>query len=185
MEENYQNFNLSQIKLIVGLGNDGKIYQDTRHNVGFLFLDQLEKEFKKDSKLNTYIGQSILNNSKITLAKPTTMMNLSGIAVHKLLNYYKLKNEELLVAHDDLDLVLGSFKIQFGKGPKVHNGISSIDEFIGNNYWRLRIGIDNRPEDIRSKIVPSDYVLNKFGRDELKIIGDVFTKILTTINIKN
>jgi len=112
------------MKVIVGLGNPGKEYENTRHNVGFLILDILREElglssFKKEKKIKA----EILMNKKVVLLKPQTFMNNSGEAVISFLNYYKLKPEDLLVIHDDIDLKLGEAKISLGQGPAGHKGV--------------------------------------------------------------
>lgn len=143
---------------LVGLGNPGREYENTRHNVGFLFID--------------YFGQQ----KNIINLKPDTFMNNSGEAVKKLLNYYKISPENLYVVHDDLDLRLGEFKIQKGKGPKLHNGINSIEEHIAtSDFWRVRIGVDNRDPD--NRMSGESYVLEKFSTEELKKITQIFEEV--------
>ncbi|MBU1071203.1 aminoacyl-tRNA hydrolase, partial [Patescibacteria group bacterium] len=114
------------MKLIVGLGNIGEKYKNTRHNVGFMVVDELEKH-KED------LG-------KVMLVKPATFMNESGRAVAKMVRFYKLDLDNLYVVHDDLDLKLGEYKIQKGVGPKVHNGILSVEKELGDKeFWRVRV----------------------------------------------
>lgn len=143
------------MKLLVGLGNPGAKYEQTRHNVGFLFLDYLQKQQKLNKQIKTL--------------KPDTYMNRSGIAVAKELSFYKLLPANLIVVHDDLDLKLGEFKIQFGKGPKLHNGIESIEHLIGSKeFWRVRVGIDNRVPD--NRVSGESYVLQNFTPEELLVL---------------
>lgn len=138
---------------IVGLGNVGDKYKFTRHNAGFMFVDMLPK------------------SSQYTLLKPDTMMNSSGVAVKKLINYYKMNLDDLYIAHDDLDLRLGEYKIQKGRGPKVHNGVNSVEERLGTEeFWRVRIGVDNR--DPENRIKGEDYVLQNFSNEEMQIIKE-------------
>ncbi|MEK7611013.1 MAG: aminoacyl-tRNA hydrolase [Patescibacteria group bacterium] len=166
------------MKLIVGLGNPGKQYENTRHNVGFLVLDTL---------INTDQWQSVSgwkhdkgreceeaivkmpNGETVILAKPQTMMNASGRAVSKLLNFFKVTPKDLLVIHDDLDLKLGEFKLQLAKGPQAHNGVNSIEEVLGTTeFWRLRVGVDNREPVNRTP--GEEYVLQAFRPEEQMIL---------------
>lgn len=142
---------------IVGLGNVGSKYKNTRHNVGFMFIDNFPRL------------QGVL------LFKPDTMMNGSGVFVKKISSYYKLNTDALYIVHDDLDLRLGEFKIQQGKGPKVHNGVNSVEDSLGaEDFWRVRIGIDNRgPENHKSG---EDYVLEDFTPEEMEIIKPIISR---------
>lgn len=167
------------MKIIVGLGNVGEKYEKTRHNAGFILIETLSHPFvnllgvgsesgwKRNSK--TKCEENILTlktGVKVLLAKPQTMMNLSGEAVFSLLSYYKIKSENLLVAHDDLDLLLGATKFQRGKGPKAHNGILSIESKLkDDSFWRLRIGVDAR--DVENRQKGEEYVLQTFSSQEL------------------
>ncbi len=169
-------FDYSKIKLIVGLGNIGREYKNTRHNAGFLFLDYMynSENFSEDSKLKSFIKRA---ENKV-LAKPTTFMNLSGQAVSLISNYYKIKSHEILLVHDDLDIKLGEYKITYTKGPKVHNGIISVEETLKTNkFWRLRIGVDNRTPELRKHIKGNDYVLSSFLQEEKLILQKTFAKI--------
>ena len=132
--------------LICGLGNPGKEYINTRHNVGFNLIDKLVKfydflPFKKDSKREIFKGQ--IENYSCLLMKPLNFMNLSGQPIQEITNFYKIKKKNIFIIHDDLDLELGKVKIKFGGGNGGHNGLLNIDEMIGNDYYRLRIGIDH------------------------------------------
>lgn len=140
---------------VVGLGNVGDKYINTRHNVGFMFVDEFTQEVK--------------NNKNIISFKPASMMNSSGVWVKKLTESRNLETDNLYVVHDDLDLKLGEYKIQFGKGPKVHNGVNSVEENLGTaDFWRVRIGVDNR--DPENRIPGEEYVLESFTQAELSII---------------
>ena len=147
------------MKLIVGLGNPGPKYQYNRHNVGFMILDTfvsqisnyqlpisneiLNQKFKFRNKFQS----KILKADNLLLAKPTTFMNQSGKAVGKMVVHYKIKMPNLWVIHDDLDIALGDYKIQKGKGPKVHKGVMSIDKALGTrDYWHVRVGVENRKD---------------------------------------
>ncbi len=181
-------FDITKIKLIIGLGNLGREYIGTRHNVGFEFVETLAgtSRFNEEKKLKALIhvvedahGNSLPQGQKIILAKPTTMMNSSGEAVQLIKNFYKLEDEEILVVHDDLDLLIGSYKIQFSKGPKVHNGIISIENRLGSTkFWRLRIGVENRDAITRKNFPGMAYVLGKFKSDEVAILQKMFDDII-------
>lgn len=167
------------MKLIVGLGNPEEKYKNTRHNAGFMTLDKIVYKISnfqstvsnEDSNINfqtnNKLESKILKVDDFVFAKPQTYMNKSGDAVKKLLDFYKTKKDDLFVIHDDLDLELGNYKLQKGKGPREHNGLNSIYEKIGTSkFWHVRVGIDNRQKDNR---VPGEkYVLGKFTNDELK-----------------
>lgn len=165
------------MKLIVGLGNPGKEYQQTRHNVGFLFVDELATKLKIEFEKNKYVDSEVAANSDFILAKPHTFMNNSGQAVKSLITYYDLPIANLIVIHDDLDIPLGQYKIQHAVGPKMHNGIISIEnEVKSNQFTRIRIGVDNRDPENR---IPGDvYVLQKFTDDEMKILKGVIENIV-------
>ena len=168
--------------LICGLGNPGKEFINTRHNVGFNLVDKLSNfynfsSFKKDNKKEVLKG-SIGNNSCL-LMKPLNFMNLSGQPIQEIVNFYKIKKDKIYIIHDDLDLELGKIKIKLGGGNGGHKGLSSIDEMIGNDYYRLRIGIDHPG----IKHLVSNYVLNKFNNEEIDLIGHKFDKITKNFEI--
>ncbi|MEP7103097.1 MAG: aminoacyl-tRNA hydrolase [Candidatus Dojkabacteria bacterium] len=172
-----EQFDIKKIRLIVGLGNIGRAYVNSRHNVGFDFTEKLAgtRRFLEEPKLKALMYMGDFEGEKKTFAEPTTMMNVSGESVSLIMKFYKIKAEEILVIHDDLDLRLGSYKLQFNKGPKIHNGILSIENRIGTSkFWRLRIGVDNREMSIRNEISGADYVLGHFKIDETKMLEDVF-----------
>ena len=168
--------------LICGLGNPGKEFINTRHNVGFNLVDKLSNfynfsSFKKDNKKEVLKG-SIGNNSCL-LMKPLNFMNLSGQPIQEIVNFYKIKKNKIYIIHDDLDLELGKIKIKLGGGNGGHNGLSSIDEMIGNDYYRLRIGIDHPG----IKHLVSNYVLNKFTNEEIDLVEYKFDKITKNFEI--
>lgn len=173
-------FDIKKIKLIVGLGNIGREFEHTRHNVGFIFLELLGgRNFEEEKKLKSQLLKLNTNSGKLILIKPTTFMNSSGEAVVLTKEYYKLRSEEILVVHDDLDLQVGNYKIQFAIGPKVHNGINSIENRLGSNkFWRLRIGVENRLGEERRYITGQDYVLSNFKNDEINQITDLCENII-------
>jgi peptidyl-tRNA hydrolase, PTH1 family len=178
---------LPQLKLIVGLGNVGEKYDLTRHNAGFIFVDYLQQNYQgsnwsNETKFKGFISEVTLDAKKLLLLKPTTFMNSSGEAIQLVLNYYHIKPEEILVAHDDLDIKLGKFKVQWANGPRVHNGITSVNHNLKTeDYWRLRLGIENR-EQAGNKSVPGmRFALERFQPEELTIIQNVCHEITTTI----
>jgi len=146
--------------LLIGLGNPDKQYQNTRHNLGSRLVEKYAKKHsiklspKPSFKAN--LGQIRVGESKIILALPSTYMNLSGLTVNKIVNFYKIKPENVFIAHDDLDIGVGESKIVFDRGPAGHNGIKSIIQELGTQqFWRLRIGIDHPIDNIDIE----DYVL--------------------------
>ncbi len=168
--------------LFCGLGNPGKEYIKTRHNVGFQLIDKLSKfynfsSFKKDKKKEVLKGS--INNINCLLMKPLNYMNLSGQPIQEIINFYKIEKDKLFIIHDDLDLDLGKIKIKFGGGNGGHNGLSNIDEMIGPNYHRLRIGIDH--PGIKNQV--SNYVLNKFTDTEMDVIDKQLNKITKNFEI--
>ena len=168
--------------LICGLGNPGKEYIDTRHNIGFALIDKLVSfynfiSYKKDSKKEIFKG--VINNNSCFLLKPLNFMNLSGQPIREVMNFYKIEKNRLFIVHDDLDLELGKVKVKVGGGNGGHNGLSNIDEMIGNDYYRIRIGI-NHPG---SKALVSNYVLNKFTNDEMNTIEKKLDKVTNNFNI--
>ena len=168
--------------LICGLGNPGDKYKNTRHNIGFHLADHLISRFnlckvREDKTKELYSGH--LNNNKLLVLKPLTFMNLSGKAVSEIVNFYKIKLDHTFVIHDDLDLELSKVKIKQGGGNGGHNGLESIDQFIGENYFRIRIGIDHPGH----KDLVSSYVLNKFLKSEQEIINNKINKIVKNIEL--
>ncbi len=157
---------------IFGLGNPGEKYTNNRHNVGFLFLDTLANQdnWKTDTKLEAEICELVIADTKVILAKPTTFMNNSGRAISKVMNYFDIPKEDILVIHDDLDLPFGSIRFSKDSGPAGHNGIKSIIEYLGTQeFTRLRIGIAN--EIYTEQNIPSEkFVLENFNKEELGFI---------------
>jgi peptidyl-tRNA hydrolase, PTH1 family len=161
------------MKLIVGLGNPGEKYVNTRHNAGFLVVEKLQLDIYPDYpwKFENKFNADISMAGEAILVKPLVFMNNSGDVVGSLINFYKIPKENLFVIHDDLDIRLGEWKLQFAVGPKLHNGIASIEERIGTkDFWRLRLGVDNRTED--NRIPGEEYVLQNFSEDEMNIFSE-------------
>ncbi len=165
------------MKLIVGLGNPGKAYIDSRHNIGFLAINALSKRYgitlKRDFSTRSLSGKGNISGVEAILLKPLTFMNLSGIAVKALLKKYKVSIEDLLVICDDLDLELGRIKIRKSGSSGGHRGLASIMDSLGeNNFNRLRIGIGRPCEGIE----PAEYVLSPFTRKEKTTVNSVIKK---------
>jgi len=159
------------MKLIVGLGNPGKQYENSRHNAGFLFLDMLARdlelpEFQPEKKFSAEVAQGQFNSSKIILAKPATFMNESGLSVRRLKDFFKISEADIIVVHDDKDLALGEFKIQSNRGDAGHRGVASIiQQLKSKNFIRVRLGVAG---DEKKMSDTAKFVLGKFGFWEKK-----------------
>ena len=166
--------------LITGLGNPGKEYEKTRHNVGFMVIDHLIKSLKPTNVSKASFKGELFKKDSTFFLKPTTYMNLSGESVFLVSQFYKIS--EILVIHDELDLHFGTVKYKIGGGNGGHNGLKSIDSKLTSNYKRVRIGIDKPP--IKSMV--ADYVLSQFSEEEKivlpKLIQDVSEAILDIIH---
>lgn len=179
--------------LIVGLGNPGAKYQENRHNIGFLYINYLAKRlqngeppsFEMNKTGNTLIYiHADANGNKLILAKPLTYMNRSGASIQHIAQFYKIRPNDITVVHDDLDISLGSFKIQLKTGPKRHNGLLSIEEKIGTNeFWRVRIGVENRSAD--TCIPGEEYVLQNFTNEEKEKFPSLHEEITKKLEIMN
>ncbi len=168
--------------LFVGLGNPTPDSENNRHNVGFKIIDNINKEFslsKQKPKFKGLLTTGNINNKKIYAIKPLTFMNNSGICIRELIEYFKIDAEDVIVFHDDLDVELGKIKVKFGGSSAGHNGIASIDKFIGKDYSRVRIGI-GKPEN---GIEVADYVLQNFNEDETVGIEKISKSITESISI--
>lgn len=175
--------------LIIGLGNPGTKYHTTRHNLGFLFLDylasKLQLNFQYKEKFNSCVAHDPALD--ITYIKPNTFMNNSGLAIYKLLEFYKITNSNksaeynypnIAVVHDDLDILLGEYRIQYGRGSAGHNGVKSIISHLHTNrFWRCRIGIQHKP----LQIATDQYVLSDFSGTEMAMLQAQFTQIYSLL----
>ena len=161
------------MKCVIGLGNPGREYEFTRHNIGFLLVDWLFEQWKSDPwqvKFDGLLSSTHLNGEKVLLFKPQTFMNLSGKAVGPLSKFFKLQPSDLIVAHDDLDLPPYSLRLKNGGGNGGHNGLKSIDQYLGTNaYQRIRLGI-GRPT--RGEV--SNYVLSAFPKGDESQLESLF-----------
>ena len=168
------------MKLIVGLGNPGSEYNNTRHNIGFYYLDIYLKKFNLEykEKFNALYIKTKINNIDVIFLKPLTYMNLSGDAVIKFVNYFKIVPKDILVIHDDLDLDVGRIKLKENTSSGGHNGIKSIIDNLNTiNFKRIKIGISSN-----KKIDTKDYVLGRFSKEELEIINNNIDKINNIID---
>lgn len=162
--------------LIVGLGNPGGQYAQTRHNVGFMCADVIAHRLGFPvftSRYASFISEKRIDNTRFFIQKPQTFMNLSGTAIQKAVSFYKIPTDRIFVIHDDIDLNPLKIKIKFAGSNGGHNGLRNIDDMIGKNYWRIRIGV-GRPIN---KNEVSDYVLSKFRKEELLGLQLVFESI--------
>ena len=173
------------MRLIVGLGNPGEEYSDNRHNVGFMVVDKVAqklkiKEFIFGDNAKALYARTNLKGQEIELIKPQTFMNNSGNSISYAYIKHSLCLDDLFVVHDDLDLTLGYFKIQKGKGPKDHKGLLSIYVELGTqDFWHVRVGVDNRGHD--NRIPGEKYVLQDFTQEELEILGKAIDKITSEL----
>ena len=179
----YTTVGLNKNLLIVGLGNPGPEYEGTRHNAGFMCLDDFIQKHvdsgemgqwvnKKDLKCHFSVGQ--LGETRVYAIKPTTFMNLSGEAVQAVSHFYKIHPDNVVVIHDELDIDFGTIRMRKGGGAAGHNGIKSVSQHIGEDYGRIRIGVGPKtPEQIDS----ADFVLQKFSEEELSHMPELTREV--------
>ena len=176
---------MSEIKLIVGLGNPGDKYVDTRHNSGEWLIARLARRFNvtlnAENKFFGNVGKTLINGKEIRFLVPTTFMNLSGKAVGALANFYRIKPEEILVLHDELDLPPGSVKLKLGGGHGGHNGLKDIVAALGNNnnFYRLRIGIGHPGH----RDLVAGYVLNKPSPSEREALENALDEAANCVEL--
>lgn len=171
------------MKVIVGLGNPGEKYEHTRHNAGFMVVDKLAQDLKAETwEVQSRFESKITQLGKIMLVKPQTFMNESGRAVAAITRFYKVPLTNLFVVHDDLDITLGQYKIQHGKGPQVHNGLLSIEKHLGSDkFWNVRIGVENREVKGNKGIPGVEYSLQNFLPHEREIVGRVIEQAVNDL----
>ena len=170
--------------LIVGLGNIGEEYAKTRHNVGFMFVDMVQKEYgfpEFREKGNYFFSKLRVDGVDVVLMKPTTYMNNSGEAVLAFSSYNKVKPEDIVVVHDDLDLKAGKLKIKRGGGSGGHNGIKSVDKCIGAEYWRVRVGIEH-PRDVAPQMDVASYVLGRFSAEQMEKVNATLAMLVKSFD---
>jgi PTH1 family peptidyl-tRNA hydrolase len=174
---------MSNKALIVGLGNPGKTYQKTRHNIGFEVVEKLAKknglEFRKQPDFKGAVAEGQIGSDLVIILKPLTFMNLSGEAVALIMRYYQIDLSRLIIVTDDVALPLGQLRIRINSGPGGHNGLKSVEECLQTNrYPRLRVGVGDREEgDL------ADYVLSRFTEEEEKLIPGVLERAVQAVEI--
>jgi len=165
------------MKLIVGLGNTGTEYENTRHNLGFMVIDEICKKYKlnikNEKKLKADMCVTMLDGETIILAKPTTFVNLSGDSVVKIANFYKIQTQDIWVISDDLALDFGTVRVRVGGSSGGHNGLKDVISKVGEDFTRFRIGIKN---DMLEKVSTEKFVLQKFNKDEQEKLDDIVKK---------
>ena len=168
--------------LLIGLGNPGKSYAGNRHNIGFMTVDAIADAYgfsKWSKKFTALICEGSIGGVKTLLLKPQTYMNLSGGPGSEAVRFYKIPPERVVVIHDELDLPLGKLRVKKGGGNGGHNGLKSLDEHLGKEYWRVRVGIGH-PGD---KDMVADYVLSDFTRSERKQADIIVDEIARNIDL--
>ena len=170
------------MKLIVGLGNPGKEYNNTRHNVGFDFLDNYlnykYNDISWNHKFDGLYTELNIENEKVLFLKPQTFMNLSGNSVKKIMDYYKININDILIISDDLDLLIGNYKLKISGSCGGHNGLRDIENKINSNkYKRLKIGISNN-KDLDTK----NYVLGKLSKSEKNVLNNLYVELFKVLD---
>ena len=168
--------------LFVGLGNPSPDNEDNRHNIGFKIIDAINKKFslsKQKPKFKGLLTTGIIGDKKVYAIKPLTFMNNSGICIRELIEYFRINSKDVIVFHDDLDINFGKIKAKFGGASAGHNGIESIDKFIGKDYSRVRIGI-GKPN---GKTNVTDHVLKDFDQEEKEELENITNSIINSLKI--
>lgn len=176
---NYITVGLNRTLLIVGLGNPGEEYEGSRHNVGFMCVDEFARKnsfdpwmTKKD--LKCMYAQKTLGETRVILIKPQTFMNLSGEAVQAVQHFYKLNNNQTVVVHDELDVNFGQVRLRVGGSPAGNNGIKSVSQHVGEDYARVRIGIGPKTHE---KMDSADFVLADFSKEEQEKLPSLLQEV--------
>lgn len=162
--------------LIVGLGNPGSQYQHNRHNIGFMAVDEIIRRHnfsRKEKKFQALASEGVIGGEKVLLLQPQTFMNLSGQSVQAAAAFYKIPSDRIVVMHDELDLASGKIRTKFGGGAAGHNGLRSIDEHLGKDYWRVRLGIGHPGEKERV----TGHVLGDFSGADREWLEKLLTAI--------
>ena len=167
--------------LFVGLGNPTPNSENNRHNIGFKIIDAINQNFnlsKQKPKFKGLLTMGNIGDEKVYAIKPLTFMNNSGTCIRELIEYFKIDSSDIIVFHDDLDIEFGKIKAKFGGSDAGHNGIASLDKFIGKDYSRVRIGI-GKPEKIKT----NDFVLGDFNEEENIKLDEISKKIISLLNL--
>ena len=172
------------MKIVVGLGNPGQTYANTRHNIGFLVIDEILKDYQAGPSYNKKFEAIIYSLDKDRLlVKPQTFMNVSGKSVNRIVNFYKVKSEDLLVVHDDVDLEFGDIRHQFGKSSAGHNGVQSVIDAVGSEkFSSVRIGIGRPHLTAGEKIEIDKWVLQNFSENTVDVAKLIDRAIQVVIN---
>jgi len=182
---NYYSVGLNKVMLIVGLGNPGKQYDLTRHNAGYICLDDFisknedMSEWVNKKDLKCHLSQGRLGDAKVFAIKPTTYMNNSGEAVSLVAKFYNVHPDNMVVVHDELDISFGQIRLRKGGSDAGHNGIKSLTNAIGEDYTRIRIGIGPKTP---AKISSEDFVLQKFSKDEQTQLNNLTKEVSAIIS---
>ena len=167
--------------LFVGLGNPTPDSKNNRHNIGFKIIDAINQQFslsKQKPKFKGLLTMGNIDDNKVYAIKPLTFMNNSGTCIRELMEYFKIDSSDIIVFHDDLDIEFGKIKAKFGGSDAGHNGIASLDKFIGKDYSRVRIGI-GKPD----KIKVNDFVLSNFNEEEQVKLNEISKKIILSLSM--
>ncbi|MFZ6719119.1 aminoacyl-tRNA hydrolase [Undibacterium sp. Ji49W] len=169
------------IRLIVGLGNPGPEYEQTRHNAGFWLVDQLPASLQRDKNFNALVGKTRIAGHEVWLLEPQTFMNRSGQSVGAICRFYKITPDQVLVVHDELDMLPGVAKLKQGGSSGGHNGLKDITAALGTqDYWRLRIGIGH-PRSLNLQQGVADFVLHRPRKEEQSLIDEAIAKSLDVL----
>lgn len=171
-----------QKKLIIGLGNPGRQYAKNRHNIGFMVIDRLAQKYEigiSRKKHNAYLGTGRIGDRLVVLAKPQTYVNRSGDSAVRLSNFYDIQPADILVIYDEIDLPIGTLRIRERGGSGGHNGMKSVISRIGQDFPRMRLGVDRPP----GRMDPSTYVLRDFEADEWLIVDEMISEALAAIEM--
>ena len=169
------------MQLIVGLGNPGEKYQYTRHNIGYMAIENIisaQQDYKIKKKFNSVIYETMLDKNRIILVKPETYMNNSGDAVFQIANFYKIDSKNIFILHDELDIPFGKIRIKSGGGNAGHNGLKSISNKINNNYIRVRLGIGHPGNKERV----NSHVMGNFTGSEKEKLNQILNYLTNSMN---
>lgn len=170
------------MKLIVGLGNPGKEYEKTRHNVGFMIVDALASSWKLEKKLQAEISEATIDAERVLLAKPQTFMNLSGEAVQKIASFYKIDPADVVIIYDDVDLEFGKLRVRHGGSSGGHNGVKSVLQHLGDEFIRFRVGVRN--ETVNNPIATDKFVLAPFSSAEQAQMGTIIEQATHELRLR-
>ena len=172
--------------VLVGLGNPGKNYQDNRHNIGFMAIDEIASEYGLPAfskKFDGELTEGRIDGEKVVLVKPMTFMNLSGQCVQKVAKFYKVTPNRIAVFHDEIELPMAKMRTKKGGGAAGHNGLKSIDSCLNSqNYWRVRLGV-GRPQGEQAQMDVSDYVLGNFTKTDMVWVKDLNAAVSKNIGL--